>query len=29
MKQTAIMLSKQNYVLNPFCLQYFLSRDAV
>ena len=37
MKQTAIMLSKQaskqasklNYVLNPFCLQYLLSRDAV
>ena len=37
MKQTAIMLSKQaskqaskiNYVLNLFCLQYFLSRDAV
>ena len=33
MKQTAIMLSKQaskqaNYVLNPFCLQYLLSRDA-
>lgn len=33
MKQTAIMLSKQaskiNYVLNPFCLRYLLSRDAV
>ena len=30
MKQAAIMLSKQdNYVLNPFCLQYLLSRDAV
>jgi len=37
MKQTAITLSKQaskqaskiNYVLNPFCLQYLLSRDAV
>ena len=37
MKQTAIMLSKQaskqaskiNYVLNLFCLQYLLSRDAV
>ena len=37
MKQTAIILSKQaskqvsklNYVLNPFCLQYLLSRDAV
>ena len=33
MKQMAIMLSKQaskiNYVLNLFCLQYLLSRDAV
>ena len=33
MKQMAIIASKQaskiNYVLNPFCLQYFLSRDAV
>ena len=28
-KQASKQASKINYVLNLFCLQYFLSRDAV